>query len=586
MPDVKQYTMVINKNAAGPLVEVQLPTGSACDFPLFYALLFVDSKIDPDNDMNRYRFAPSFKHNFLWQPLLKRHQLPAFIQFPPDVHASFANTLELQAARMLLNACKSLDLACHIRFQASTHVPLMVKVIDCQPTSSFKSTIATEFHAHCSISLDNVQQTTPSFDGEELFKHFDQDSRDLLALWQSDDDYFSTLDNLNQSMAARLWSYRNKSGTAEPQQAIFSIERHFINASVSLLDEVIVDKNFVSQQTSENNQLFANIIKAYAHIKCNVPFSIATLDKITQQTKQLELPYWQAFFLTYGHIIRGYSKKFIATDESEHFLAAQKIFKEVADLTSVTRVLHAHASLLCQERKFKHSIKLMNICLNIRTFLHETAGIARVLNGMAFVHLQSDKLDESIKCHRQAIEHLKSAQAFEELAFTYSLLSWVYFLKGEYKTAVMVGQKTLALMEKHQLHTLAFRTKPDIHAQLGICYFYHQDFELARTHSNYCEAHKVDSSATGELQRTLLRGLINDHRGDTHLADISFKYIPELIQENSEVDVHIQALFYRIMLDRLSKTSEPWTIEDAHQQGIDYCQKYGLHQTISWFDRS
>jgi tetratricopeptide (TPR) repeat protein len=226
----------------------------------------------------------------------------------------------------------------------------------------------------------------------------------------------------------------------------------------------------------------------------------------------------------------------------------------------------------------------MNVCLNIRIFLQEPLAAAKIYNGMAFIFSQEDRFDEAIAAHKEAENILIKYHQYEELAFTYSQLSWIYFLLGQYTSAVKHSEKTLLLMEKHNLHTLTFRTKPDIHAQLGLILFQKGNILESVEHSNFCEAHKIDSTGSGELLRTLLRGLINDERNQRYLADISFNYMPSLLEENSEVDIHIEALFYRYSIGRINDEADIWKKESVRRKAITFCKAHNLKTTINWFN--
>jgi hypothetical protein len=138
-------------------------------------------------------------------------------------------------------------------------------------------------------------------------------------------------------------------------------------------------------------------------------------------------------------------------------------------------------------------------------------------------------------------------------------------------------------MDENKLQTLTYRTKPDIYAQLGLCHFCVGNFDTAVQHSNYCEAYKLESTASGELLRTLLRGLINDQRDQRYLADISFNYMPSLLEDYTDVDIHIEALFYKYSVDRIKNDQDQWKKDNLKRKAVTFCKAHKLSNTLEWF---
>ncbi len=586
MTDISQVTLRFNNDTPSGFCSVCLPNDMASQFPLFSALLYFHKTVNIEEDFSLYRFTPNFKMEFLWQPLLSQGKLPSYLAFPPEVSKDFGKVLELQATRMLLRACQALKLNYQIQFFKSEPPSNVMQMLDpiVQGTTTNNIHLVSLLTAHCKVMDLHVANYTPSFEQYRDLLPLNTEDRALLAFWQKDADYFTHQLTASDTIIGRLWQYLNHGNMSIIEDTKDLIAKHYLHACISMHDKIIIDRSFTHTARTQSMNLHANLLNAYAHIRCNVPFSIATLDALIEQCRASELHYWQAYLLAFGHIVRSFHSKFSLKQEVPRFTEAHHTFKALGDLVGITRVFHARASLLAKNDQPQAAIKLLTMCKKIRLSLNEPIGVARVLNGTAYVYLQHDRIEESKQCHLEAVNYLTQERAPDELAFTYTLISWLCFLQDQFADAIDYGEQALSVMQQYGLHTLPFRTKPDIHAQLGLYYHYAGKQEQALEQSDYCEAHKVDSSATGEILRTLLRGLINDQRGAEHLADISFNYIPELLLENSEIDFHLEALYYRIMMKRFEKFSDPWRLSDIQQRGLAFCKAHHLFQTQSWFE--
>ncbi|WP_196158186.1 tetratricopeptide repeat protein [Reinekea sp. G2M2-21] len=586
MTEISQVTLSFSNDTPNGFCSVCLPDDMASQFPFFSALLYFHKTVNLEEDFSLYRFTPNFEMEFLWQPLLSQGKLPSYLAFPPEVSKDFGKVLELQAIRMLLQACQTLKLTYQIQFFKSDSPSSVVQMLNPIVQGTAPNSMQLEYliAAHCTVIDYNVENYTPSIKYYSELLSLNTEDRTLLAFWQKDEDFFDNLHTVTDTIIGRLWQYQNHGNLTIIETTEDLIARHYLHACISMHDEIIVDLSFTQAARTQAMNLNANLLNAYAHIRCNVPFSIATLDALIEQSRAPGLHYWRAYLLAFGHIIRSFHIKFSLKHEAPRFTEAHRTFKALGDIVGITRVFHARASLLAKNDQPQAAIKLLTMCKKIRMSLNEPIGVARVLNGTAYVYLQHDRIEESKRSHLEAVNYLTQERAPDELAFTYTLISWLCFLQDQFAEAIEYGEQALSVMQQYGLHTLPFRTKPDIHAQLGLYYHYSDKQEQALEQSDYCEAHKVDSSATGEILRTLLRGLINDQRGAEHLADISFNYIPELLLANSEVDLHLEALYYRIIMRRFEKLSDPWRHNDIQQRGLAFCKAHHLSQTQGWFE--
>jgi len=546
-----------------------------------------------DIDLQAYKFDKQFNLDFLWTDLLRSGRLPNICQFPPEFILTLGNTLELQATRMLLAASKHTNTSINIDipYSTSNNKPIIYKIAKSieNNTLEFDSSLKLEAGINILVSDHPEPHTlTPSFTKVDDILAFESSSRQLFAFWMDDEVFFKTMNQNStyddKSLVVNLWNYRQTENTHYLLNSTEPLLLHYLHATVSLHNEVIVDRTFSRTYDNTPNDIWAELIIVYSHLKCGLPYPVDKLDVLIERCKAESIPYWEAYLQTYGQSLRAYSGKFIPAQEQTHAQAGYRSFKSLNDYIGMTRALHAKSSLLSKKGNVKGALKLLEICCRIREYLQEPLGVAKIYNGMAYICSKIDQLDQALDFHRKAENKLSQINQYDELAFTYNLMSWNYFLQGDYSNSVELGLKTLKTMDDHNIQTLAFRTKPDIHSQLGLSLFFDGQFESALEHSNFCESHKVDSSATGELFRSILRGLINDQRGDRHLADISFKYIPELIEENAEVDPHIEALYYLILTNRLDDEVDSWKIEDIKKKGKALCLAQGMKKTMQWFD--
>jgi tetratricopeptide (TPR) repeat protein len=524
--------------------------------------------------MSWYQFDNRFDIDFIWSRLLNEKTLPSSFSFPPEVLSNFGNTLEIQAAQMLIHACINNDKQVCISLSIADHPPLALQVLNDDDNEAVLLNLAKKLRAHCCISTLNSAEHTPSFDDPFELIDLESNSQQLLVHW-----FKVNIDSNDKDISGQLNKvYQNTPGK-QPQLA-----SHFINASVSKYEDVILDKGFSSSQASPQERLYTQLITAYCHIKSSLPLRTLDLDTLIDDCRDANETYWLAYLLCYGRIITENQDNSNYNSDFKKLTKAHLVFRSLGDLIGITRVFHTRATLHNKLGRTDSALRLMNVCLKIRIFLQEPLAAAKIYNGMAFIFSQDDRFNEALAAHKEAEHILIKYQQYEELAFTYSLISWIYFLIGQYTKAIENCEQTLNLMEKHSLHTLTFRTKPDIHAQLGLMLFQNGEMNAAIEHSNFCEAHKIDSTGSGELMRTLLRGLINDERDQPYLADISFNYMPSLLEEHSNVDIHIEALFYRYSIERIQDKSDEWKKESVKRKAITFCKAHKLNATINWFE--
>jgi len=568
-----------------------LPSGSAQQYPAISALLYFVVK-HPSIPLEDYRYHPGFETETVWQPLLlNSNELTPYL-FPPEILMSIGNTLEIQAALMLNAACIQHKLSLKLVICEADNVePARILKIASQSSSvSNRPNNRVLAQLANALTLDTIPSTVdaePSFPSIDDIKPMPLVNRYLLALWTQDHAYFEKNLNIEKDeqccLIDALWAYSSQKESTPSGEITSPLARHYFHSGTYTSDEVVIDRIFLRAYEGKENELFAESVNLYAHIKCALPYPMEKLDKLLEQCREQKLYYWLAYFLSYGEVTRSYDEGYQPSNEYPRLSEAFRIYKKLGDWIGITRALHSKSTLLSKRMRFRNAIRYLNFCLDIRLFLHEELGIARVLNGISYIESQQENFEAAIENAKKAEQYLFNCKQFEELSFTYCQISWYYFLSDSYKAAVKYGEKTLATMETYNIRTLPFRTKPDIHAQMGLAYFYMGELDYALMHSDYCESHKVDSTATGELQRVLLRALINDEREAFHLSDISFNFIPELLIENPNVDPHIEILFYRIMIARLSNQNDIRKAEMMREKAINICKSRGFQKSLLWF---
>jgi len=593
MAPQRNTCITINGQHQSVVDNFRLPEGWCDRYPMIGAMIFFH-QAHPDLELSAYQYDKDFNLHFLWQGLLEQGQLPPIYNFPPYDLVDFGTTLELQAGRMLIAACRASGLAIRVIFNQQSAQPdgytvrLLMDVFDeFFEIDSQYFTVVRDL-----VRLSDANDLSPEVatftSGKQLPRCADE-SRSLFAFWTEDQQYFENLPEhqslKGDALICALWNWRNHRVWASPRLTAEQdgLALHYLHTIVSLSDEVICDRQFLGRYHGSVDELWSELIDITAHIRCTLPYPSNKLDALIVRCQQPALHHWRAYLLAHGHVLRAYRLTGDSATGGNSFLAGYRLYKSLGDFFGITRVFHARASFYSKNADYRRALKLLNSCQIIRTLLQDDHGVAKVLNGMAYIHALSDNLYRTLECHLRAETKLERCEQFDELAFTYSQISWTHFLQSNYQLAIEYGLKTLATMSQHHLHTLAFRTRPDIHAQLGLIYFFNEQYDQASAQSDQCEANLVGSSSTGEVMRTLLRGLINEQRGYHHLSVTSFQYIPDLLLENNQLDPHLEALYYRILLQSAQTDDGHATIRNLTQKARDYCVEHGLLTTLNWF---
>jgi tetratricopeptide (TPR) repeat protein len=572
---------------------VTLPAGWAAEFPAIACLLYVYSK-HPEIELESYRYHSDFNLDSIWRPLLNNSSELSPYNFPPEILTAMGNALEIQATLMLLHMCdvQTLNLMLELPLEPNKELPRLLKIIrrsgTTDDTALFKS--PAQLRRIQSIQVTDVSTSSnPSFTCVDDFTTMLEMNRCLLAFWVGED-AFLTSKPIEDAEHKEIVALLNMLSTyAKEQVRRFNshitspLARYYIYTGTSASDEVVIDRMFLRTYTGSEKEIWAETVSLYAHIKCALPYSTEKLDAVIEHCRAKGLDYWLAYFLSYGQVVHTYNGLYNRKIHLTRLTEAFRIYKKLGDWIGITRALHSKSTLLSKELNFRNANRYLEICLGIRYFIQDSLGIARVLNGISYLKSQIENFDSAIEHAEQAIRHLEMSQQYEELAFTFCQISWYYFLIDNHPKSVEYGVKTIETMQDRNISTLPFRTKPDIHAQLGLAYVLNGEQDEALLHSDYCESHKVDSTATGEILRIILRAMINDYRGDTHLADIGYDFVPEILSSNPEIDPHLELIYYRFMIERLTDEKESWKIKKLKKDGIRICHQKGYQKSREWF---
>lgn len=573
----KNLDIRINPKGSTEVI-IRLPDDEGRRHPCFTALVHFYQSQKTEMPIQAFCFVPTFDIEYFWNPLLKEKRLPSPLDFPPEMLDSLMITFEIQACKMLTHYAIVNDLNITIQMVQPNEAGLIQNILS---DSSDRRTLTD--HA---LIKNNIEISSPAQIVESALEHylqaysFEDSDRAFMAWLYDEHSYFedTKIDTLSKS----LW-FAKIEDSDTPQTVKDKCEQYFVDAYTFKNDCILEDVKFIQSLEDPRQKLHAELLLAYSHLKCGLYFHKSVLKKLLADAEDQNLKYWVAYLRTYGHVVRSFNGELNLTYEFKEFLKGYQLYKSLYDLIGITRIYHAKASLLIKADRHQSGIRLLSISENIRGFLQDQFGVAKVQNGIAYAYLQIDDWENALRSHIRAIKNLESSKKHTELAFTYSQIAWLHLLKGEYPTSVDYGQKTIDLMEEKKISTLSFRTKPDLHAQLGLSLFFNGQFDDALQQSDFCEAHKVDSSPTGEILRTLLQALINDHREESHLADLSFNYLPELLKENSEIDAHIEPVYLRALMNRFYSQEQDWRANNTRKQGLALCQVKGLHQTAKWF---
>ena len=585
------FCISINSSTEFEQKSITLPSGWAENFPAIASLLYLYAII-PDCQLDQLRYQSDLNLDAIWEPLLNNTRDLSPYDFPPEILASMGSTLEIQAALMLIHACtaKKISLTINVPASATQRNSRLLKIINHSKTgeaSAFEKTPAQLLGLLTLRTHDKAPMQPPSFKKLEDLRSFSSINRHMLAYWVEDAAYLNAPDIEHDSeesnvlqMLANYAMHQERSFSAKVKSPL---ARYYIFTATSASDEVVIDKLFLRSYENTKQEAWAEMVNLYAHIKCALVYPTEKLDLVIKQCADKKLAYWLAYFLSYGQVVHNYNNTYNRTIHSSRLTQAFHIYRKMGDWVGATRALHSKSTLLSKELNFRNARKYLEICLAIRLFLQDTLGIARVLNGISYVNSQLEDFQTAIHYAEKAIGYLSTDDQFEELSFTYTQISWYYFLLEQYPKAVEFGCKTIAMMNAKNVRTLPFRTKPDIHAQLGLSYFYNDDIDNALLHSDYCESHKVDSTATGEIERIILRALINDYRQDYYLSEISYSYIPELLKKNPEIDPYLELIFYRIMVARYQREKDDWKERKYKEKGLLLCRKLKFKKAENWF---
>lgn len=454
--------------------------------------------------------------------------------------------------------------------------PIISKIITAEPSTN-EPRISEWLRLNCHVS-DASMNSNHSFDIVEYGNQLSPNERSLL--------YFILdvrTDEPIQGLADVIQRKKLLIDETLLENSNHELERHYVHAARNMNEEILMDKTFLQSEDKGSVRLFKRLLIAYANLRCSFSVPNSELDDLIHQCIQHKLPHWQAYLLVYGHIVRDVDTRAKLREEFAQLNQAHLCFKALGDYLGVTRVFHARASILGEFKRYKSAIRLLHSCLRIRNFLQDPFGSAKISNGIGYIYLQMDQLEDAKEYHLIATRYLKETEQYSELAFTYSQLGWVQLLMGDYKSAVLSVLETLKLMDRHRIQTLSFRTRPDLQAQLGLSYFMNSSLDKAIEHSNYCEQHKIDSTATGDILRTLLRGLVNQARKETELADISFNALPELIEENPDVDIHIELLYLKCQVERQRNMQQHWNVDKYLRRAKELCTENHLSNAAQWF---
>ena len=586
------YFFTINDNKQLAEQSIALPSGWEASFPALTALLYLFTT-NKDLKLGDLKYQSILNFDVLWKPILYDTKSLSPYDFPPEILAELGNTLELQAALMLIHVCTSKKWCLTIRVPTTTErrQSRLFKIIN-QTTQDDEVQLGktpTQLLALKTITTTSSKtRYCPTFQNIDEVRTFRPINRHLLAYWVDDKEFFKSTHILEENEECNVLQVL--SHYEQHQQRIFSpkitspLARYYIFTSTFASDEVVIDKLFIRSYANTKNEVNAEIISLYAHIKCALTYPTEKLNSVLKRCKEIGLDYWLAYFLAYGQVVHSYNEGYNREMHFSRLTEAFHIYRRMGSWAGITRALHAKSTLLSKERRLKNANKYLEICFGIRQFLQDELGIARLLNGLSYLKSQLEEFESAIQYTQKSINHLSKEDQFEELAFTYAQISWFYLLSDQYPKAIEYGMRTINTMTEKNIRTLPFRTKPDIHAQLGLCYAFNGDMNNALQHSDYCESHKVDSTATGDIIRILLRAIINDDREETYLSDISYNYIPELLESNPNVDPHLELIYYRILVTRYQKESDDWKVRKFSEKGKKLCLKNNYQKSLSWFE--
>lgn len=557
--------------------EIVLADSAMVNWPFLSALLIFHNRTsDTANGLKDYQFHPTIDLSIYWQRLLDESRLPDIHSIPPEMLDSLPSTFDIQASHMLLQyaTARQTTIKVYLPKKPTTSVALSLIAKPVATTSkALKVPIGPNPEL---IHVTSVPTTTDAQQKESPQRLSTKTDRELMAYFYRDHHYFESRPNPD-SLIYQLWVASTNPSAVESDSLTDLIDQHYLNAYRGQNDRIILDKRLQSSPSS-----FAELLYANAHIRCSLPFSAAKLSAVLNANPNAV--FWQACLKVYAQRSIAYSTNTtVNTMICKHLREGYHLARALGDPHLLVRSLHGRSSYLTMRQRYDRAISLLGICLTIRTQLEDYVGIAKISNGLAYIHLQMDQWQSALQCYRDALFNLQKAENIQEEALTLCHIGWLQLLKGDSQPALEATTEALDLMDTHEITTLAYRTRPDLYAQLGLCYYFLGNIEQAIHQADHCEAHKIDSSHNGEVLRTLLRGLINMDRGNSHLAELSFHYLPELLSESSEQDIHLTLLCLREKIHWCTVNENIIGTRALTKEAQRLCIEHHLTATHQWF---
>ncbi len=127
----------------------------------------------------------------------------------------------------------------------------------------------------------------------------------------------------------------------------------------------------------------------------------------------------------------------------EHFDEALRLSKSKP--TRMPMILNSRGVILAQLNRFEDSKQSLLYGLELATASSDSAGMARILTNLGFIHNRNERYDLALKYYQMSLEIKQGLGNKSSLAYTLNDMGEVYSFIGEFEQSISLSRKALIL---------------------------------------------------------------------------------------------------------------------------------------------
>ncbi|HJV97246.1 MAG TPA: sensor domain-containing diguanylate cyclase, partial [Albitalea sp.] len=264
----------------------------------------------------------------------------------------------------------------------------------------------------------------------------------------------------------------------------------------------------------------------YLHDRSTLPIALADFKAMLRLLERHRLRNSLQYCLRNYYLHLRFSDEVSVSEVLRVNRQAIRLARASGHLPALAATFQTRGIIHSYRQEYAAMFRNFRISETLRTEVAEPLDLVRIRNGIGYFHTLLEQYGPAMDYYLRAFAVIRQVRDYSEILVSLFNIAWLYLVARQYRPAIELADKILAICRARRLTHFPFRNLFDVYTLKGFCHVSTGELAQARQCLERMRELPFQPSSSGEFLRVLLRGKLAMAQGDYAQAQAEFDSAP------------------------------------------------------------